>query len=478
MPADTRQIEDRLRAAYADTAATVRPEDISEHAPAATSPVQWSAAARIKSRRGPALAAAAAVVLIVTTATVIPHVLQSGSRNGVPGAAGHVRSHMAYVVSTSQSNSQSDSLVPVNLVTGAALKPIPLRVKGYGSAVAISPTGRRAYVLTARSQLVPVNLATGRAGPPIEFGGVSQDLLITPNGNEAYVLQPPYGVEAVGLTTRTALGFIKVHDAEHYLLTPDGKTLYVLSYSLTYSRSRTNGLSLTAIDTATNTTTATIELHTLGSRDVLPASLAMTRDGKTLYVAFGLNVRGNVRSPASIRSTDEIIPVDVASNTERTPIVSGRLPGVLWQGLTISPDSQTGYLQHSHSLIPVDLRTGAVRPSIQLPAAFQANYGNDLTFSPDGQRLYMIQGNDPAAFPVDTATGRVMQPIRVGLPRWYAWGGVFAPGGKTLYILSYDVDFKNGHYVAARMTPIDAATGTVGRPIDIPAGRDAIVFSP
>jgi DNA-binding beta-propeller fold protein YncE len=478
MPTDYSQLEDRLRASYSDVAEAVGPDDISEHAPAATSPLRLRAAARTRSRRAPALAAAAAVVLIVVTATVIPHVLQSGSRIG-PGATGHVpHSHIAYVVSTSQSNWQSDALVPVNLLTGRTLKPIPLRVKGYGSAVAISPKGKMAYVLTARSQLVPVDLATGKAGPPIDLGGVSQDLVITPDGKEGYVLQPPYGVEAVGLTTRTALGFIKVHDAEHYLLTPNGKTLYVLSYSLTYSRSRTSDLSLTAIDTATNTTIATIELHTLGSLGGLPASLAMAPDGKTAYVAFGLNVRGNFRSPASIKSTAEIIPVDVASNTERKPIVSGRLSGVFWHGLTISPDSQTGYLQQPHSLIPVDLRTGAVLPSIPVPAAFTASFGNDLPFSPDGQRLYLIQYNDPAVFPVDTATGRVMQPIRLGPPRWYAWGGVFAPGGKTLYVLSYDVDFKNGRYVAARMTPIDAATGTVGKPIDIPAGEDAIVFSP
>jgi hypothetical protein len=477
MPTDYSQLEDRLRASYSDLAETVGPDDISEHAPAATSPLRLRAAARTRSRRAPALAAAAAVVLIVITATVIPHVLQSGSRRG-PGAAGHVpHSHIAYVVSTSQSNWQSDALVPVNLLTGRTLKPIPLRVKGYGSAVAISPKGKMAYVLTARSQLVPVDLATGKAGPPIDLGGVSQDLMITPDGKAAYVLQPWYGVVAVDLSTRTALGFIKVHDARSYVLTPDGKTLYVLSYSVS---SRTSGPSLTAIDTTTNTTIATIGLHTLGSRDVLPGSLAMAPDGKTVYAAFMLSERGNFRSPASVRSTDEIIPVDVASNTQRKPIVSGPAPGVLWygHGLTISPDSQTGYLQQSLSVIRVDLRTGAARPSIRPPAAYAPSPYDSLTFSPDSQRLYMIGGIDPTVIPVVAATGKMLQPVKLGTPRWNAWDGVFAPGGKTLYILSYEFDFRHGRYVAARMTPVDAATGTVGKAIDLPAGRDAIVFSP
>jgi DNA-binding beta-propeller fold protein YncE len=471
MPGDLGQLEDRLRAAYAHAAATVQPEDVSERAPAATSRMRWRASARTKSRRTTALAAAAAVLLIVITATVIPQVLQSGSRHrtGRPGAAAHVpHSHMAYVVSASQ----SEQLTPVNLVTARTLKPILLGVEGNEAGVAISPNGKMVYVLTARSQLVPVDLASGKADPPIDFGGISQGLLTTPDGKAAYVLQPWYGVEAVDLATRTPLGFIKVHDARDFLLTPNGKTLYVLGYSY----SRTPSTSLTAIDTTTNTTIATIELHTgNGSAD-----LAMAPDGKTVYVALGLNERGNPRSPASIRSTDEIIPVDVASNTEEKPIVSGTISGFLAfrQGLTISPDSQTGYLQQSHSVIPVDLRTGAMLTPIRLPDVSGVTY--DITFSPDGQRLYLILGN-LKVIPIDIATGRVMQPIRLGPPRLAAWDGVFAPGSKTLYVLSYDLDNKNGRYVADRMTPIDTGTGAVGKPISIPAGfggPDDIIFGP
>ena len=101
-----------------------------------------------------------------------------------------------------------------------------------------------------------------------------------------------------------------------------------------------------------------------------------------------------------------------------------------------------------------------------LPVAAEANY--DLTFSPDGQRLYVIQSFGPTVVPVDTATGTVMQPIRLGPPSWSAWGGVFAPGSKTLYVLSYELDYRNLRYLADRMTPIDAATGAIGKPIDIP----------
>ena len=473
MPGDMGQLEDRLRVAYADAAATVLPEDISERAPAPTSPVRRRAAARTGSRRPTGLAAAAAVLLIVITATVVPQVLQSGSRHrsGDRDTAGPVpHSHMAYVVSASQ----SIQLTPVNLVTGRSLRPIPLGVEGSEAGVAISPNGKMAYVLTARSQLVPVDLASGKADPPIDFGGISQGLVTTPDAKAAYVLQPWYGVEAVDLATRTALGFIKVHDARDFILTPNGKTLYVLGYSF----SKASSTSLTAIDTTTNTTIATIELHTgIGNGF---ADLAMAPDGKTVYVAFGLNERGNPRSPASIRSTDEIIPVDVATNTERKPIVSGTVSGFLAfrHNLTISPGSRTGYLQQSQSVVPVDLRTGAVHTPIRLPDVSGIVY--NTTYSPDGQRLYLILST-LKVIPIDIATGRAMPLIRLGPPRWSAEDGVFAPGSKTLYVLSYEIDYKNGRYLGDRMTPIDTATGEAGTPIGIPAGfggPDDIIFSP
>ena len=97
--------------------------------------------------------------------------------------------------------------------------------------------------------------------------------------------------------------------------------------------------------------------------------------------------------------------------------------------------------------------------------------------SPDGGRLYVIQSTGSTVIPVDTATGTPMQPIQLGAPRWYASDGVFAPGGRTLYVLSH-YGYPKGALVAGRMTPINAATGAVGKTIDIPAGLNGIVFSP
>lgn len=468
MPAKLTQLEDRLRAAYADAAATVQPDDIRPDASAATSQVRWHAAARIGAtriigRRATALAAAAAVVLIIVVATVVPAVLQSGSghRTGGPGITG---SHTAYVVT------QRDLLIPVNLATSTALTPIPLGVKGFDSGAVISPDGKTVYVVTARGQLVPVDLATGKADRPIEVGGVPGGLVMTPNGRAAYVLQSRYGVVAVDLATRTALGLIKIHDAASFALTPDGKTLYVLGSPAT-------GPTLTAISTATNTTIATIVLHSpLRGWFDGPQSLVIAPDGKTAYASMAaIDVR--TRRQAAV-----IMPVDLATSTERKPIELTQGGAALV--LTISPDSQTGYLSETtqsteaqpngeQRITPVDLRAGAVLPSRPLPANQD---GYDLTLSPDGTTLYATAVDGSTVVPVDTATGTALQAIRLaGLPRWQNDSAVFAPGGETLYVLS-SANNPRGALVAGRMTLINTVTGAVGKAIDFPAGLDDIVF--
>ena len=489
MPGDLGQLEDRLRAAYADAAETVWPEHVSERAPAATGAVRWRAAARTRSRRTSAPAAAAAVLVIVITATVIPQVLQSGSRHrgGAPSAAEH--SHMAYVVT------QRDLLIPVNLAASITLKPILLGVAGGEAGIAISPDGTLVYVLTVRGQLVPVDVRTGTAGQPIKVGGDSQDLVMTPDGKAAYVLEPPYGVVAVDLATRSALGLIKVHNASSFALTPNGKTLYVLS--VTTSTAASTGVPvLTAIDTATNAIAGTLTLtgpdlhsrcpstgHGSGPNSmclprgwhVMQQSVTVAPDGKTVYVTYE-----SVNNRTS-RKSGFIIPVGVASNSELKPIAVSGSAASVWTGnaldFAINPDSQTGYLAGLRSVYPIDLRTGAVLPSVPVPASHNLDFGYDLTPSPDGQRLYMIQNIGSTVVPVDTATSTALPPIQLaGWPHWMLDEGVFAPGGKTLYVLSYAS--SNSALQAGRMTPINGATGRVGKPIDIPAGLDGIVFSP
>jgi hypothetical protein len=163
------------------------------------------------------------------------------------------------------------------------------------------------YVLTVRGQLVPVDVRTGTVDQPIKVGGVSQDLVTTPDGKAAYVLEPPYGVVAVDLATRTALGLIKIPNTSSFALAPNGKTLYVLG-ATTGTAASTPVPVLTAIDTATNAIAGTLtltgpDLHsrcpTRSGHGSQPTSMCLPRgwhvaqqsvttapDGKTIYVSY------------------------------------------------------------------------------------------------------------------------------------------------------------------------------------------------
>jgi DNA-binding beta-propeller fold protein YncE len=123
---------------------------------------------------------------------------------GKPLAIGHVSAagaafspggQTAYVV-----NSGTGTLVPIDLATQTAGKPIRVSVlenPGGPSAdplaVAITPDGKTAYVLTPSldpqhsSVVTPVDTATGTAGKPIPVPGMAESIAVSPDGQTVYV---------------------------------------------------------------------------------------------------------------------------------------------------------------------------------------------------------------------------------------------------------------------------------------------------
>ena len=142
----------------------------------------------------------------------------------------------AYVVD----GSYLGALYPVNLATRRPGTPIT-----FGSstpvAIAIAPGGKTAYVVALAVQLdvdpsfaaatvIPVNLATGRAGTPIKAGTGLSAIAIAPDGRTAYVVQPFNGmVVRVNLATGKLETPIETGtDLEAIAINPSGKTAYVV----------------------------------------------------------------------------------------------------------------------------------------------------------------------------------------------------------------------------------------------------------
>ena len=104
----------------------------------------------------------------------------------------------AYVV-----NEISDPLTPIDSATDKAESPVypvvsPYRPGPELTGVAITPNGKTAYVVNERfngsapNEVVPVDLATGKSGTPIQLGdpqGTPLNIAIAPDGLSAYVTE-------------------------------------------------------------------------------------------------------------------------------------------------------------------------------------------------------------------------------------------------------------------------------------------------
>ena len=132
----------------------------------------------------------------------------------------------AYVV-----NRGSDTVTPINTSTNAAGTAIT--VGPNPNAIAITPNGKTAYVVTTTDKVVPITTATNKAGKPITVPG-GHVIAITPNGRTAYIVSTPDpdSEQGVVVPIRVAANTpgkpIRVGSGlQQIVISPDGKTAYI-----------------------------------------------------------------------------------------------------------------------------------------------------------------------------------------------------------------------------------------------------------
>lgn len=220
-------------------------------------------------------------------------------------------------------------ILPIDVATGRPGKPIDV---GPGpGAIALAPDGATAYVVDSGTPVHPVaymvavNLATGATGPPIATGagprGGPMAIAITPDGRWIYVANagwPEFPGDTV-LPINTSTGrpgrLIRVGSAPLWIaITPNGKWAYVANSGWGFAGGRTGnrngGFTVTPIDLSTNVAGVPI---TVGPA---PSVVAITPDGKWAYVA----------DTGTATRAGDVTPINIARNCAGVPMHIGESP--------------------------------------------------------------------------------------------------------------------------------------------------------
>ena len=174
-----------------------------------------------------------------------------------------------------------------------------------------------------------------------------------------------------------------------------------------------------------------------------PTTMTIAPGGKTAYVSSG----GTNSAPAQTMT-----PIDLTTNTAGKPIT------LQWPAdeIVVTPDGKTAYIINgfpSRTLTPVDLATSTPGRSITLSEPADA-----IVMAPDGNAYVTIQGATGDEFmSADLTTGRLGRPVKLG---GQADAVAIAPDGKTAYVVTQPAK------MVIRVTPINLRTVTAGRPIN------------
>jgi YVTN family beta-propeller protein len=434
-------------------------------------------AGRRRRRRRRAIGATAlsavAVVLVGAVSAVTAGAFHQVSRPRPVVAPEHGTAYVAI----------GSEVVPISLATNTLGTPIRVpEMAGDGPFVtnaAASPNGRTIYEIGESAAqgvvtVTPIDTATNSAGPTITIKNVEpQDFAVAPNGKTAY-LSASQGLFRISTATNTlskapeCASFYgqqrwRNGDCWPMAFTPNGKTLYVC----TDTTPRNGGRIVTAIPTDGDTPPTRIRLPLAGNEPGFPYFIAITPNGKTVYVL------DEVAGAKPGQTT--VVPINVATNTPLAPI---RIPAPgASEGLAIAPDGRTAYVLSSRAVTFINTATNQVETTINLPVSPANAYW--MVMAPNGKRLYVMSTR--GVVPISTARAIALPTIKV--PHLYTYSLIaITPNGRTIYVGVAPKHRRLGRFTmadtaSAGIVPVNTATGMVGRFIYLGAEPDAISFA-
>ncbi|SDK59142.1 40-residue YVTN family beta-propeller repeat-containing protein [Lentzea albidocapillata subsp. violacea] len=231
---------------------------------------------------------------------------------------------------------------------------------GRATGVAVSPDGRRLYVVNGwTGAITVVDPSTGAILDRLFTQVQLSHAVMRPDGRRLYV-SASGGVAVVNPETFQMVAVIKAGGQPQGLAVhPDNKILYVAN-----SQDGTVGL----VDTATAFQTATVQVGGL------PQHLAISPDGKRLYVS-------SMRLGSSTPGTLSVI--DTTTNQVAGTVDVGRGAG----SIAVTPDGATVYLTlpKERSVLVVDAATMTVRERLRIDSP-------NVAIAPGDTRVFLATG--------------------------------------------------------------------------------------
>jgi YVTN family beta-propeller protein len=245
-------------------------------------------------------------------------------------------------------------------------------------------------------------------------------------------------VSVIDTATHTVTATVPVgSDPIGVAVSPDGSTVYVANEG--------SG-SVSVISAATNTVTATIAVG------VVPDAVAVSPDGSLLYVGCDLSL-----GPA-IGGIDVI---NTSTDTLTSTIETANQP----DSIAFTPDGAEAYVANyiGSSVSVIDTATSTVTATIASPGA---STPASVAITPDGAYAYSANFNSNNVSVISTATNTITATIP-GLNG--AVGVSVTPDGGHAYVADQN---------ANNVSVVDTATNTVTGTITVGSGPDGIAADP
>ena len=279
-------------------------------------------------------------------------------------------------------NRGSNSVTVIDPVSNNVISTIPVEQNPLG--VAVSPDGTKVYVANQGSNTVSViNALTGTITSTITVGSQPAGVCVSPNGNTVYVANFNDGtVSVINAVTNAVIASIHIGGNPFGVaVNPNGSQLYVSNETL----------DVYEVNTVSNTVIASTTLSYAGAGRT--RGLAVSADGKYLYVANGFNVQ------------QVYIPLFAGAGITANP----------WSlaiGVSMSPDGTHIFATNGASLElinPMDPYIDLYEPSGKGPDSF-GNFTSAGTGCSGAPITFTITVN-PASIPpviiAGTATGTI-----------------------------------------------------------------------